>query len=519
MNSEFDNEMKNNLDNNEINSSNNNDFFEEINNNSINRSNIISNRINEFDHSIDNEDNMNLMSRVSIEEKFFQKDNNSNNIKSSKSPKRKINTQKIFNLVSFVFLLTCILFYGFRFIKYYGESHKKVDQKFIADIIKENNKENENFKNINGDYYFYEDSGNNYLKYSNLIWRIIRVNSDGSVTLVLNNPITVLAAGENKDYKNSYINEWLNSEKTENTGIFEQKLNNPNAYLISSTTCIDKIDDVKSVTCKNTYSDSLITIPSLNDYANTGSSKSFMNSEEAFYLSNTNSKNQNWYVDENGKVENTSKNTIMGIKPVITIQRNISLLSGNGSKEEPYEIDNTESLFATYVKLGNDLWQVYDVEGDILKLSLTTYLKINNEEIKYKYSNTGFYHDDTKLDTLAYFLNHNYLNSLTYKDLIIESEYINGVYENYDYKSLLNSKVNTKVSLLSIGNILLNNKSNNYFTTTGVSKNSIDMYVMNNDFKVTTAESTDILSIIPVISIDKNSISKGAGTIEEPYEV
>lgn len=518
VNNEFDN--KNKLDNT------NTDVFEKINNNMINQQNIsndLNNKINgDLNYEID--DDLNNPMNYNLSNDLIDEINNENkteaNIKiNNNKPKRKISVQKIFNIVSFVFILTCIIYYGLRFIKYYSESHKKEEQKFIADIIKENNKDNENFKNINSDYYFYENSGNNYIKYSNLIWRIIKVNSDGTVTLVLNNPITVLANGENKDYKNSYINEWLNNQNEINTGIFEQKLNNPSEFLIPSTTCIDEIESVKSITCKETFNDSLITIPSLNDYANTGSSKSFMNSEEVFYLSNSNKQNQSWYVDETGKVDTTNKNSIIGVKPVITLKKTITILKGNGSKEEPYEFDNTENLFATYVKLGNDLWQVYDVEGEILKLSLTSYLKINNNEIKYKYSNTSFYHDDTKINTLAYYLNHDYLNSLTYKDLIIETEYSNGIYENYDYKQVLNSKINTKVTVLSIGNIFLNNKSNNYFTSTGVNKNSNDMYVMNNNFKVTTNKITENLSIIPVISINKNSLSNGSGTIESPYEV
>lgn len=518
VNNEFNKNIKNKLDNT------NTDVFEKINNNMINQqnknlSNELNNKINsdlnyEIDNDLNNPMNYNLSNDL-----IDQINEEINDSEKNKKAKRRISIQKIFNIVSFVFILTCIIYYGLRFIKYYSESHKKEEQKFIADIIKEDNKDNENFKNINSDYYFYENSGNNYIKYSNLTWRIIKVNSDGTVTLVLNNPITVLSNGENKEYKKSYINEWLNNQNEINTGIFEQKLNNPSAYLIPSTTCIDEIESVKSITCKETFNESLITIPSLNDYANTGSSKSFMNSEEVFYLSNSNNQNQNWYVDENGKVDTTNKNSIIGVKPVITLKKNITLLKGNGSKEEPYEFDNTENLFASYVKLGNDLWQVYDVEGENLKLSLTSYLKINNNEIRYKYSNTSFYHDDTKIGTLAYYLNHDYLNSLTYKDLIIETEYSNGIYENYDYKQVLNTKINTKVTVLSIGNMFLNNKSNNYFTSTGVNKNSNDIYVMNNNFKVTTTKSTENLSIIPVISINKNILSKGNGTTQSPYEV
>ncbi len=445
-----------------------------------------------------------------------------NDDKPKKTKKRKISIQKIFNILSFIFILSCIIYYGCRFVKFYKESHTKPTEKFIADIIKENNTDNENFKNINSDYYFYDNTENNYLKYSNLTWRIIKVNNDNTITLILNNPITVLSMGKNNDYKTSYIDSWFNNKDENDTGILEKMLNNSSNYLVPTRTCIDKIDNIKNITCKETLDNSLITLPSLNDYANTGSSKSFMNSEENFYLSNSNGKSKTWYVDETGKVDVIDNNSVIGIKPVITLKKNTFLIKGDGTKENPYEIEETPSLFASYVKLGNDLWQVYDVEEETIKLSLTTYLKINGEEIRYKYSNSDYFYDDTKVGSLAYYLNHDYLNSLSYKDIINENKYSNGIYnesDNYNYINTLNTKINTKVSLLSIGNIFLNNKSNNYYTSTSLNKDSNLMYVMNNNFKVTNTTLTDELSIIPVISINKNILSKGNGTIESPYEV
>ena len=115
--------------------------------------------------------------------------------KPKRKKKRKISIQKIFNLVSFMFILACCIFYGSRFIKLYLANNKTEEVKVLADNIKDNNSNNESFKNINGDYYFEGTDINNYLTYSNLTWRIIRVNDDDSVTITLDNSITSLAAG------------------------------------------------------------------------------------------------------------------------------------------------------------------------------------------------------------------------------------------------------------------------------------------------------------------------------------
>lgn len=433
-----------------------------------------------------------------------------------RSKKSKISFQKIFNLVSFTFLLACVIFYGGRFIKLYLENYKVEETNSIANDIKESNKDNENFKNINSEYYFYGTDVNNYVSYSNLIWRVIKVNNDNSITIVLDNSITSLANS------NSSIDKWLNKTEEEYTGILENNLNNLNKYLTYTNTCKDVIEDTKNITCKETIEDTYITTPSLNDYVNTGGSNGFMNNEEYYYLINTNNENKYWYIDSDGKLGKTDGSDVLGVKPVITIKGTIELTGGNGTKDSPYTFEEETTLFGSYVKLGEDLWRIYEVNDDEIKLSLNNYLTINGTEEKYNYSQNGYYHNDTKTKTLAYYLKNTYLNSLSYKDLIKETKFANGLYSNtteFDYTKVLNETVDTKVSVLSVGNPILNPELTNYFMSTGINKNSNYIYVFQNDFKLYTKTVTTSLKIVPTITIDKNILTKGTGTINDPLEV
>ena len=445
-----------------------------------------------------------------------------NEVKEKKSKRKgKLSIQKIFNLTSAMFILACCIFYGTRFITLYLDNNKTEEVKVLADNIRDNNSENNNFKNISGDYYFDGNNVNNYLKYSNLTWRIIRVNSNDTVTLVLDNSITSLAANS-KSYNNSYINMWLNKSNKDYTGILESNLNKTNNYLTYTNTCNDTIDDNKNITCKEHIDDELITVPSLSDYVNTGGQKGFMNNKEYYYLINTNKEGKIWYIDENG-ISNTSDGSdILGIKPVITIKKNIKLISGNGTQNNPYIIEEENGLFGSYVKLGNDLWRVYSNEENNIKLSLDSYLTIKNNDVRYKYSTTGYYHNDTKQGNLAYYLKNTYLPTLEYKNMINEVKYSNGIYSNvtnFDYTKVLNSKVDTKVAILSIGDIIINPTNTNYYISTGISEDSNQIYVFQNNFKLVTRNSTANLKIIPVISIDKNLITGGDGSIDNPLEV
>lgn len=434
---------------------------------------------------------------------------------------RKINFQKVFNLISGMFLLACILFYGIRFIKLYKENYSVEKITFIADVIKEKNNNSESLKNINGELYFYGNEVNNYISYSNQLWRIIKISPDGTVTVTLDNSITALAKGDLK-FKESNIYKWLNTTNENNTGILEKSLNNIEKYLTYTKTCTDDINDTKNITCKNKTKDIYITIPSLNDYVNTGSSESFLNNNEFYYLINKEDSKNTWCIDKEGKISTSDGSDIIGIKPVITLKNTIEITSGDGTKENPYTFEKENVVVGSYVKLDNDIWRIYKEDDEYIKLSLDNYLNINNEEIKYKYSSNNYVHNDTIYGSLAYYLNNNYLNTLKYKNILQETSFSNGTYNNtnnYNYTKTLEEVQNTKITVLSIGDLILNKNSENYYLNTGISKDSNMIYTMQKDFRIYTKISTTNLKIVPVIAIKKDLLLKGNGTKETPYEV
>ncbi len=436
--------------------------------------------------------------------------------------KRKISFQKIFNLISAAFILACCVFYGTRFIKLYYENNKELEINTLTNDIMNNNHNNSNFKNLNGIYYFSGKEESNYLKYSNLLWRIIRINEDKSITVVLDNSITALAAGPSKSFEESKLNKWLNYQNEEYTGILQNNLNNIDNYLSKTSTCNDIISDTKKISCDSTTENLYITLPSINDYINTGGKDSFMNDQEYFYLINYNSNNKIWCVNKDGKIGTSDKTDIYGIKPVITLKSTVSIVSGEGTKDNPYKFENEDGLFGSYVKLGQDIWQINNVDNNLVQLSLNNYLKYEGEEITHKYSDINYYHNDTIYGSLAYYLNNSYYNSLNYKNILTEQNFSNGLYSNntdYDYIKVLKTTVSTKIAPLSIGDIILNPILTNYYLSTGISENNDLIYTMNNDFNINTKTALSELKIVPTIKIKKELLTKGNGSIDTPYEV
>ena len=76
---------------------------------------------------------------------------------------KKLSFQKIFCFVSFLFILSCCIFYGTRFIKLFiaNEKEKRIEKDSLVKIIKENNEDNKNFQNIDEHLYFINDTKEN----------------------------------------------------------------------------------------------------------------------------------------------------------------------------------------------------------------------------------------------------------------------------------------------------------------------------------------------------------------------
>lgn len=443
-----------------------------------------------------------------------------------KKKKRKINYEKLFNFGSFVFILICILWYGGRFIYFYLDSKKEVksDNVTLSMALKSNPNNKESIKNINDDFYFYEDTDNNYISYSNILWRVVKINKDNTITLVTDNNIATLAYGDNEnDYNKSNLINWLNTNKEKtNSGILESVLNNKEKYLTKTSTCIDAINDTKNIKCKNKSNKYYVNLLSVEDYLNTGSSKSFINNKQNTYLSNKTKDNDIWYLTNEGKVDTTDGEDILGIKATITLKDKINVTSGTGTNEDPYLFEDNISPIGSYVKLDEDIWRIYEEKDGIVKLMLNNTLKEDNENIEEKYSNNTYYHNDTTRGSLAYYLNNTYYNSLSYKDIIKENTYNNGYYgtsNNYNYEEIFDNTITTKVSIPSIEDIIFTNIEDDYFTNTGLDKTSKSIYIRNNTANISYKNVTATNNIVPCISIEKVNLKAGSGTLKDPYRL
>lgn len=341
---------------------------------------------------------------------------------------------------------------------------------------------------------FKGENPNNYLYFSNILWRIISINKDGSLDVTTDNSINIL---KNVNYDvNKYVND-----------IFLSSIDKK--YLDRVSYCNDIISKIEKVECKNIYTKDYVRLLSIEDIINSNDNGNSYLLNNLDYWLNNRYDNKPFVINSN-KITNDSNDKAYGVRPVIRLNSSTIIKSGNGTIDNPYIVseDTTGLSVGSYIKLDNDLWIVYEVNKNRVNLALVNGLS----GVKVFGDNSQFNVD--KEGSIAYYLNNDYLDSLSYKDMLISNEWKTGKYIN-SYDNVDKNIVFTKVGMLSVKDLkLVDNKWGYYLITPSDEK---EVYIYNTDNFI--SKTNYLHNIVPTISIKNNYKLNGLGTKDNPFEV
>lgn len=437
--------------------------------------------------------------------------------KTSKNKKRKVKKAKlasfIFCVYSLCFLIFCLCFYGYRLVKYYriynpkAENGEKID--LLSSYIEKNNTvvyENDGLYKVNSAYLFKGENVDNYLTFAGLTWRILKINNDGTIDMVLDEQINDLKwNSEITTYIKSDIHKYLNDK-------FLSMLNTD--YLVKTTICTDTVEDINKITCNKTNKDSYVKLISSNDYVNSQvNGKTFINDGDSLWTSDASS-TKPWYVSESGISSDVPEETYR-IKPVVTLNSTVALKSGTGKENDPFiiEEEKKELRIGSYVKLGEDTWIIYEKNKNNMKMiSANLY---NNGETKKIYNNNSNIYNTEVSTSLGYFLNHTYYESLSYKDLLLDAKWYTGAYDT-SYEDITSSFVEAKVGTYTVADLKFNHDLDTYYMLTPKESGIVYTY----GEKLSYHRVSRVNAIRPAISIKSTyKIKSGNGTASSPYEL
>ena len=460
---------------------------------------------------IDDEEKVTIIDEKQIDKEDSKKE-------SKKVKKRRLKKgliQTIFCLLSLIFIIGCCIFYGNRLIKYYKIYNPKTESgeaaKLMYTTLAQESPivlEGDGLYRENGVYVFKGAEVNNYIKYSNLIWRIVRTNSDGSIEIMLDDYINILAWDfKGNEYIKSDIHKYLND-------VFVSQIDT--THLVKTSICTDKMASIDKFSCDNKNNEYYVKLLPANDFLNSVSSeKTFVaGDEELVWLGTTANEEKAWLA--NGSNISTSEdNNTYFIKPVVTLSNATQLISGNGTKEEPYIVSgNKEGItLGSYVTLDEDTWIVTSIEDDKVKLVYSELY--NNGNSTYRFDTEKLDFDPERANSLAKLLNNKFYEGLSYKDLLLEFELYTATYID-TYENVYEEKIKVKVGIPSAVDLKFNNSEDGYFLSSK-SPREARIYYYQGD--LISSKPGISRPYRPVIMIEMPKANEGDGTIDNPFKV
>ncbi len=251
------------------------------------------------------------------------------------------------------------------------------EENTFANVVLTNNKVNETGLTENGEsalldegllkkeddlgvsYYFRGNVKNNNVIFANKNWKIVKINGDGSVKLVLNGILEEISKyyNDNYDFTSSSIyeklNNWYDNNLTDYSDyIAYYKFCNDNVLEKENYTSYNRVitNKIPTFVCLGNQINSRIGLLTIDEVSLAGGSTS---ENKEYYLYNENIKTPyytmsgalNKYdlyypfaVDENGTItSNINGNLLRGVRPVINIVKTAKV-SGDGAIDNPYQI-------------------------------------------------------------------------------------------------------------------------------------------------------------------------------------
>lgn len=275
--------------------------------------------------------------------------------------------------------------------------------KQISSVVKSDLKNNKNYVG---------SPTNNYVRLSNMMFRMYGINSDNNIILV--------AAEDVSNVNFTKISDWLDNY------YYKHLTDNAKKLIVKSKYCNMSITDSTTDTteCNSYTKDRYVYIPSVVEVNKAQADSNFMKTYTMSWVANA-GENKNAYVTRNvfydeeaGKSFITVPSTDnYGVRPMLTIKGSTEIVNGDGSLENPYTFGEDEKIVGgeylntastgEYVELDNRLYRVIDAEDGYTKVISDTTINTDSGSLttspdgladKISYNPTDKY-------SVAYFIN------------------------------------------------------------------------------------------------------------------
>ena len=412
--------------------------------------------------------------------------------------------EKIFFIINLLIILGIIGYYGYRTIYYYKISHEINVDVTLKDKILSFGKivyQNDGLYEKDQQYFFKGIDVDNYIYYSGRMFRIIEINN--GIKAIDEETLTNIVWTVDTDYEKSHINGWLKDK-------YLNSLKDYEAYLKKNSWCNEAVD-VENYQCNETIED-FVGLLSTEEYLRAGGKNSFLNNETYFWTVNQDLDHKALYINRDGGINNLNAKDEQyfsyGVRGVITFREDLLLLKGEGTKDDPYIIEDEagilikDKMIGSYVKYNNEKYRVLNIDEDGVELIFDGLL----EEKKNYY------------DAMKY-LNDEYLKKFNMDELVKINYGVSEYSNNNNYSWLTEKKDSYYAIIPSIGDLFLN-EYGDYWLSNSQNHSQSLFYTLDDNQMFFADLQYNIHSIRPIIKIKGDLIiDSGNGTKNNPYVI
>ena len=386
--------------------------------------------------------------------------------------------------------------------------------------------------------YYKGDALNNYVMFNNMIFRIVKINSNNTVTIASDEVLANVDYTNDGRFADSSLDSWLND-------YFYNLLESKYKKLITSSKWCDDVlnaDNYVATECSRSSAKRNVGILSIQDYNNTlADDISFLDFGGIVWYANLDSNNNPWTMtdlyDYPLKSEPMNQEYLFNVRPAVTLKKNTKVLSGDGSEADPYILVENDSArrntlinerqIGEYINYSGYTWRIAGINDDTTEVIMTGVVTNNYVELQIGYNNSGAkVYNPNKKGNIGYQVI-NEMTKYVSTDLFTKTKVEVPIYNNkVTYKGKKDTKTyNNIVTIPSVFDIFTakgdNSSDGGYWYIDSSKEDGVKtvMYPAGTvTYTTVTDDRTEGVKIKAYLKSDV-FITDGDGSLEHPYTI
>ncbi len=386
--------------------------------------------------------------------------------------------------------------------------------------------------------YYKGDALNNYVMFNNMTFRIVKINSNNTVTIASDEVLANVDYTNDGRFADSSLDSWLND-------YFYNLLESKYKKIITSSKWCDDVlsaDNYMATECSRSSAKRNVGILSIQDYNNTlADDISFLDFGGIVWYANLDSNNNPWTMtnlyDYPLKSEPMNQEYLFNVRPAVTLKKNTKVLSGDGSEADPYILVENDSArrntlinerqIGEYINYSGYTWRIAGINDDTTEIIMTGVVTNDDVELQIGYNNSGAkVYNPNKKGNIGYQVI-NEMTKYVSTDLFTKTKVEVPIYNNkVTYKGKKDTKTyNNIVTIPSVFDIFTakgdNSSDGGYWYIDSSKEDGVKtvMYPAGTvTYTTVTDDRTEGVKIKAYLKSDV-FITDGDGSLEHPYTI